>query len=100
MTNPLLTDWDTPFAIAPFDRIADDDYGPAFEVALAAAQRDAETIAENPEAPTFANTIEALEASGTGLDRVLGGVLYGGRCRQHASTRGLAARFFAQTGRL
>ena len=35
MTNPLLADWDTPFRIAPFDRISDEDFAPAFEQALA-----------------------------------------------------------------
>ena len=32
MTNPLLAEWHTPFQIAPFDRISDDDFAPAFEV--------------------------------------------------------------------
>ena len=40
MTNPLLTDWDTPFQIAPFDRISDDDFAPAFEQALAQDLKD------------------------------------------------------------
>ena len=39
MTNPLLADWDTPFRIAPFDRISDADFAPAFEEALAALER-------------------------------------------------------------
>jgi len=71
-TNPLLQDWDTPFQIAPFDRISDDDFAPALEQALAdhAAQIDA--IAHNPDPPSFANTVEALEAAGEGLDKVLG----------------------------
>ncbi|WP_294611991.1 M3 family metallopeptidase [uncultured Roseovarius sp.] len=71
MTNPLLAEWKTPFDLAPFAAIGDEDFAPAFEVALSAARAEIEAIAANPEAPTFANTIEALEASGKDLDRVL-----------------------------
>lgn len=71
MTNPLLADWNTPFGIAPFDRISDDDFAPALEEALTAHRAEIDAIAENPEAPSFANTIEALEASGDALDKVL-----------------------------
>ncbi|MEM6304753.1 MAG: M3 family metallopeptidase [Pseudomonadota bacterium] len=72
MTNPLLEDWTTPFQIAPFDRITDDDFAPAMEEALAAHSAEIDAIAQNPEAPTFANVIEALEAAGGALDKVLG----------------------------
>ena len=72
MTNPLLAEWDTPFGIAPFDRIRDDHFAPALEAALADHRREIDTIAANPEPPSFANTIEALEAAGRTLDRVLG----------------------------
>ncbi|MGB2357309.1 MAG: M3 family metallopeptidase [Paracoccaceae bacterium] len=71
MTNPLLTDWDTPFQIAPFDRISDDDFAPAFEQALAQDLKDTLAVAQNPDAPSFANTIEALMATGQQLDKVL-----------------------------
>jgi peptidyl-dipeptidase Dcp len=72
MTNPLLADWDTPFGLPPFDAISDEDYGPAFEAALASHLAEIEAIAENPEAPSFANTIEAMEGAGAELDKVLG----------------------------
>lgn len=71
MTNILLADWQTPFALAPFDRVKDEDFKPAFESALAEARAEVVAIAENPDVPTFSNTIEALEASGKRLDRVL-----------------------------
>ena len=71
MTNPLLTDWDTPFQIAPFDRISDDDFAPAFEQALAQDLKDTLAVAQNPDAPSFANTIEALMSTGQQLDKVL-----------------------------
>ncbi len=71
MTNPLLAAWDTPFGLAPFDRISDDDFAPALDAALAAHRDEIAAIAGNPEAASFANTIAALEAAGRGLDKVL-----------------------------
>lgn len=71
MTNPLLQDWDRPFGIAPFDRISDDDFAPALQEALVAHVAEIDAIADNPQAPDFANTIEALEAAGAELDKVL-----------------------------
>lgn len=71
MSNPLLGAWDTPFAIAPFDQIKDTDFAPALEAALELARAEITAISQTPEPATFANTIEALEASGQALDRVL-----------------------------
>jgi peptidyl-dipeptidase Dcp len=71
MTNPLLSDWNTPFDLPPFDLIEDDHYAPALEVAMDMARSEIAAIAENSEAPSFANTIEALEAAGDRLDKVL-----------------------------
>ena len=72
MTNPLLEDWDTPFGLPPFDRISDDDFGPALDAAIDAARAGARAVADDPEPPTFANTIDALEVSDALLDRVAG----------------------------
>jgi peptidyl-dipeptidase Dcp len=72
MTNPLLADWDTPFQIAPFDAISDDDFTPALEQALTAHNAEIDAIAGNADAPTFDNVIGALEAAGRDLDKVLG----------------------------
>ncbi|WP_299677262.1 M3 family metallopeptidase [uncultured Roseobacter sp.] len=71
MTNPLLQDWTTPFQIAPFDRISDDDFAPALEEALATHEAEIEAIASSSEPSSFANTVEALEAAGKGLNQVL-----------------------------
>ncbi len=71
MTNPLLRDWQTPFGIAPFDQISDDDFAPALDQALAAHQAQIEAIATNPEPPTFANVVEALETPCQPLEQVL-----------------------------
>ncbi|MEO3416834.1 M3 family metallopeptidase [Roseovarius sp. CAU 1744] len=71
MTNPLLADWNTPFEIAPFDQVSDADFEPAFDAALAEARAEVDAIADAPGAPSFANTIEALETAGKALDKVL-----------------------------
>ncbi|MCA0871876.1 M3 family metallopeptidase [Seohaeicola saemankumensis] len=70
-TNPILDEWTTPFAIAPFDVISDDDFEPALTRALTAHAAEIAAIAEAPDQPSFANTIEALEAAGRDLDKVL-----------------------------
>lgn len=71
MTNPLMSQWDTPFELAPFDAIRDEDFAPAFEAALDAHNAEIAAIAENTDTPTFANTVEALEAAGEALNKVL-----------------------------
>ncbi len=71
MTNPLLSDWNTPFELAPFDAISDEDFAPALDEALMAHEAEIAAIAGNEAAPTFANTIEALEEAGEALDKVL-----------------------------
>ncbi len=68
--NPLLSEWNTPFGVPPFDKIRNADYQPAFEAAMAMHKKEIEEIINNPELPTFANTIEALERSGKMLGRV------------------------------
>ncbi|WP_341366968.1 M3 family metallopeptidase [Yoonia sp. BS5-3] len=72
MTNPLLETWTTPFGLPPFDLISDDDFMPAVETALTQSRANIAAIAENPDAPDFANTIEALERADEQLSRVLG----------------------------
>lgn len=72
MTNPLLSDWDTPFDLPPFDDISDADFEPAMEAALADARANVAAIADSPDEPTFANTIEALEEADALLSKVLG----------------------------
>ena len=71
MTNPLLSDWTGPFGLPPFDLIRDEDFAPALELALTAHRDEIAAITENPEPPTFAYTIESLEAAGKALDKVL-----------------------------
>ncbi len=68
--NPLLQSWDTPFGAPPFDRISTGDFEPAFEAAMQKNLAEIEAIRSNGEAPTFENTIAALENSGKDLGRV------------------------------
>jgi peptidyl-dipeptidase Dcp len=70
--NPLLQTWDTPFGLPPFSRIRPEHFGPAFEAAFAAHRAEIDAIGANPEPPTFANTIGALERSGELLEKVGG----------------------------
>jgi peptidyl-dipeptidase Dcp len=72
MTNPFDTAWTTPFGIPPFAAITDAHFAPAFEAALTEARANIAQIAGNADAPTFANTIAALELAEAALDRVAG----------------------------
>ena len=70
--NALLSDWNTPFELPPFEEIKEDDFGPAFEAALAEARQNIAAIADQTDSPNFANTIEAMERAEATLDRVAG----------------------------
>ncbi len=69
-SNPLLSPYHTPFATPPFDKIKTEHYEPAFEEAIKQLNEEIIAIADNPEPPTFNNTIVALERSGILLYRV------------------------------
>lgn len=71
MTNPLLAEWTNAFGLPPFDAIADEHFAPALDAALSEARRNIAAIADNPDPPSFANTIEALELAEETLGRVL-----------------------------
>jgi peptidyl-dipeptidase Dcp len=68
--NPLLADWTGHFALPPFVAIKPEHFRPAFDHALAAHRSEIDAIAADPSAPSFDNTIVALERSGRALDRV------------------------------
>ena len=68
--NPLLADWTAAFGLPPFGAIKPEQFRPAFDRALAAHRAEIDTVAADPAAPTFGNTIEALERGGRELDRV------------------------------
>ncbi|MEJ8474508.1 M3 family metallopeptidase [Roseibium algae] len=67
--NPLLDKWSTPFELPPFGDIEPDHFMDAFEATMATARAEIDAIADNPDAPSFDNTIEALEKSGELLSR-------------------------------
>ncbi|HWF78738.1 MAG TPA: M3 family metallopeptidase [Caulobacteraceae bacterium] len=68
--NPVLAAWEGPHGGAPaFDRLAVEQFIPALEAGMAEKRADVAAIAGNPEPPSFANTLAALEASGVRLTR-------------------------------
>lgn len=68
--NPLLVESTAPHGAPQFTQITNEHYKPAFEQAVREARADIAAIVGNAQAPTFANTIEALEFSGRRLDRI------------------------------
>lgn len=66
----FLSEFDTPFGAPPFDKITVDDYVPAFEAGMEQQAAEIDSIANNPEPPTFENTMLALDNSGAVLNRV------------------------------
>jgi peptidyl-dipeptidase Dcp len=68
--NPFAAPSNLPFQAPRFDIIRDSDYQPAFEQGMVQQRAEIERIANNPAAPTFDNTIVAMERSGRMLDRV------------------------------
>jgi peptidyl-dipeptidase Dcp len=69
--NILLAEWTGPFAgVPPWDRVKPELFPEAFQFAIDEQRREVMAIAGDPSAPTFANTVEALERSGERLDRI------------------------------
>ena len=69
--NPITKKWVGDFGgIPPLDKVKVSDFKPALEMAMADKLSEIEKIANNTEAPTFENTIAALERSGQMYDRV------------------------------
>src|SRR5215831_5604272 len=70
-SNPFYAASTLPLQAPPFDKIKDSDYQPALEAGMAQQREEVRTIAENPDPPTFENTLVALEKSGRLFHRVL-----------------------------
>ncbi len=68
--NPFFGDYNTPFDVPPFEKIEAEHYMPAFEEGIKQHDAEIQAIIDNPEAPTFANTVAALDLSGNLLNRV------------------------------
>src|SRR5208282_3282476 len=67
--NPFYAPSTLPFQAPPFDKIKDEDYQPALEAGMAQEEAEIQAIADNPAAPTFDNTIVAMEKGGRLLNR-------------------------------
>lgn len=72
MDNPFFSEWGTPYEIPDFGRIKTEHYMPAFKEGMKQQMKEIDDIVNNSEAPTFENTIEAYEYSGSLLDKVAG----------------------------
>ena len=70
--NPLVKEWNTPYQTPPFSEIQLKHYEPAFDYAIEQNRADIDAIVNNTEAPTFENTIVAMERAGKLLNRVSG----------------------------
>jgi peptidyl-dipeptidase Dcp len=68
--NPFFMEWDGPFNTPPFDQFKPEHYKPAFIEAMKVHKKEISAIINSKEAPTFKNTLEAMEKSGEFLQRV------------------------------
>ena len=67
--NPFARESTLPYRLPPFDNIKDEHFKPALLAGMAAQRKEIDAIAKNPAAPTFENTIVAMERSGELLTR-------------------------------
>ncbi|MEE4176397.1 MAG: M3 family metallopeptidase [Bacteroides sp.] len=74
--NPFFAEWDTPFGVPPFDQIDNEDFLPAYEEAIEQHKAEIDAIINNPEEPTFENTIVAYDQAGELMSKV--GAVFGG----------------------
>jgi peptidyl-dipeptidase Dcp len=70
-SNPFYAPSTLPFEAPPFDKIKDEDYQPAIEAGMTQQQAEIQAIADNPAAPTFDNTLVAMEKTGLLFDRAM-----------------------------
>ena len=68
--NPFFNTYETPHEVPPFHLIKNQHYLPAYEEGMKQHQAEIDAIINNPDAPTFKNTIDALETSGELLNKV------------------------------
>lgn len=70
--NILLKPFETPMGVPPFGQFSSEDFEPAIREAIYRKMKEVDRISNNPEPPTFDNTVKALEYASSDLDRVLG----------------------------
>ena len=69
-SNPFFQDWKTPFQVPPFQEIKEDHFLPAFKEGMTRQKKEVDAIVNSSAAPTFKNTVEAYERSGSFLQKV------------------------------
>jgi len=69
-SNPFFVEWTTPFGVPPFAEIKEEHFLPAFEKGIAECRAEVAAITGSSDPATFANTVEALDASGRLLEKV------------------------------
>jgi peptidyl-dipeptidase Dcp len=69
-TNPFFQEWKTPFGVPPFGEIRNEHFLPAIQKGIEEKRREVKAVSDNPQAPSFANTIEALDSAGDLLEKV------------------------------
>jgi peptidyl-dipeptidase Dcp len=74
-TNPLLAPWSAPYGLPPFAALAPEHFAPALEHAMREQRGELAVIAQDPAAPSFANTVAAFDRAGRLLEQV-GAVFY------------------------
>lgn len=67
--NPFYAESSLPYQAAPFDKIKDSDFKPAIEEGMKQKLSEIQQIADNPDSPTFENTLTAFERAGQLLQR-------------------------------
>ncbi|CDZ27138.1 M3 family metallopeptidase [Neorhizobium galegae] len=83
LVNSALVDWNGHHGLPRFDQVKDEDFAPGFDAALADHETEIDAIANNPEEPTFTNTVVALEIAGDALSRV--SALFWGKAGAHTN---------------
>lgn len=87
--NPLLQDWNTPHQTPPFSRIRNEHYVPAMRQAIKEAEANIQRIIKQKDAPTFENTIVALQTASERLDMISGVMFNINECNTDAELQGI-----------
>ena len=69
-TNPFYSEFGTPYEVPSFDRIVPAHFMPSFEEGMRLQMQEIDAIVDNPDAPTFMNTVVSMDQSGEMLTRV------------------------------
>ena len=83
-TNPLLQDWNTPHQTPPFSQIRNEHYVPAMRQAIKEAEKAVDNIVKQKDAPTFENTIVAMQKGSDNLERISGLLFNLNECHTNA----------------